>query len=99
MGSSFSFLSTDDFDDPVSILVLVALIAVVSYWTFFSGREAEARQSEEPTYTPIEKRDMTVAELLQYDGSDPSKPILFAVCGKIYDVTRGKDFYGPGENR
>ncbi|MBC7173939.1 MAG: cytochrome b5 domain-containing protein, partial [Polyangiaceae bacterium] len=27
---------------------------------------------------------------------DPARPILLAVRGKVFDVTRGRDFYGPG---
>lgn len=38
----------------------------------------------------------TLSQLKQYDGSDPSKPIYVAVKGRIFDVTAGKSFYGPG---
>ncbi|OBT62255.1 hypothetical protein VE03_08068 [Pseudogymnoascus sp. 23342-1-I1] len=38
----------------------------------------------------------TDADLGQYDGSDPTKPIYLAVNGTIYDVTEGRRFYGPG---
>nr|CAH59414.1 hypothetical protein [Plantago major] len=40
--------------------------------------------------------ELTTEQLKQYDGSDPSKPIYVAIRGKIYDVTTGKSFYGPG---
>ncbi len=40
--------------------------------------------------------DITLEELLKFDGSDPARPILFAVQGRVYDVTEGKSFYGPG---
>ncbi|KFX93175.1 hypothetical protein V495_03007 [Pseudogymnoascus sp. VKM F-4514 (FW-929)] len=39
---------------------------------------------------------LTDAELGDYDGSDPTKPIYLAVNGTIYDVTDGRRFYGPG---
>ena len=39
---------------------------------------------------------LTDAELLSYDGSDPSKPIYLALNGTIYDVTAGRRVYGPG---
>uniref|UniRef100_A0A914E8W8 Cytochrome b5 heme-binding domain-containing protein n=1 Tax=Acrobeloides nanus TaxID=290746 RepID=A0A914E8W8_9BILA len=38
---------------------------------------------------------MTVEELKVYNGTD-NEHICMAVLGKIYDVTRGRDFYGPG---
>lgn len=34
--------------------------------------------------------------LAQYDGSDPSLPILIAFEGNVYDVTPGRSFYEPG---
>ncbi|KAJ3695427.1 hypothetical protein LUZ60_000804 [Juncus effusus] len=40
--------------------------------------------------------ELTAAQLKAYDGSDASKPIYLAVRGKIYDVSSGKNFYGPG---
>jgi membrane-associated progesterone receptor component len=40
--------------------------------------------------------ELTAAQLRAYDGSDPPKPIYLAVRGKVYDVTSGRSFYGPG---
>ncbi|CAK7353982.1 unnamed protein product [Dovyalis caffra] len=40
--------------------------------------------------------DFTADQLLQYNGTDPSKPIYVAVKGRVFDVTTGKSFYGPG---
>ncbi|XP_055357943.1 neuferricin-like isoform X2 [Paramacrobiotus metropolitanus] len=38
----------------------------------------------------------TKEELARHSGDDPSKPILLAYMGKVYDVTKGKRHYGPG---
>lgn len=43
-----------------------------------------------------EERDYSLSELSGYDGSDPSRPLLVGIRGYVYDVTRGRDFYGPG---
>jgi len=43
-----------------------------------------------------EERDYSLSELSEYDGSDSTKPLLVAIRGQVYDVTRGRDFYGPG---
>jgi membrane-associated progesterone receptor component len=43
-----------------------------------------------------EERDYSLSELAGYDGSDPTKPLLVGIRGYVYDVTRGRDFYGPG---
>ena len=40
--------------------------------------------------------ELTPQQLSQYNGTDPSKPIYVAVKGRVYDVTTGKSFYGPG---
>jgi hypothetical protein len=39
---------------------------------------------------------LTLQQLAAFDGSDASKPLYIAVRGKIYDVTAGRSFYGPG---
>ena len=40
--------------------------------------------------------ELTPQQLNQFDGSDSSKPIYVAIRGRIFDVTTGKSFYGPG---
>ncbi|XP_058203539.1 probable steroid-binding protein 3 [Rhododendron vialii] len=40
--------------------------------------------------------ELTLQQLKQYDGTNPSKPIYLAMKGRIFDVTTGKSFYGPG---
>ncbi len=55
------------------------------------------KRSESETALPeAEERDYALSELARYDGSDPSEPLLIAIRGHVYDVTRGKSFYGPG---
>jgi membrane-associated progesterone receptor component len=58
----------------------------------FFGKKEEPRAR----LPEAEERDYSRQELAAYDGSDPSKPLLLAIRGEIYDVTRGRDFYGPG---
>ncbi|XP_068652978.1 probable steroid-binding protein 3 [Aristolochia californica] len=40
--------------------------------------------------------EVTEQKLKEFDGSDSSKPIYVAIKGRIFDVTAGKGFYGPG---
>ncbi|XP_076901298.1 putative steroid-binding protein 3 [Bidens hawaiensis] len=40
--------------------------------------------------------ELTLNQLKQYDGTNSSKPIYVAVKGRIFDVTTGRSFYGPG---
>lgn len=44
----------------------------------------------------IQVGEITKQELRAYNGSDPSKPILMAIKGQIYDVSGSRMFYGPG---
>jgi predicted heme/steroid binding protein len=45
-----------------------------------------------PQNGPIQYTD---ADLKAYDGTDPTKPILLAINGTIYDVSNGRKHYGP----
>ncbi|KAH7571412.1 hypothetical protein JRO89_XS04G0045800 [Xanthoceras sorbifolium] len=45
---------------------------------------------------PVQLGDVKEEELRAYDGSDPKKPLLMAIKGQIYDVSRSRMFYGPG---
>jgi membrane-associated progesterone receptor component len=38
----------------------------------------------------------TIEELAQFDGTGAEGKIYISVRGEVYDVTSGKDFYGPG---
>ncbi|GMG98812.1 hypothetical protein Nepgr_000652 [Nepenthes gracilis] len=40
--------------------------------------------------------EFTSQQLKQYDGSVPSRPIYVAIKGRVFDVTTGVNFYGPG---
>ncbi|CAI5496704.1 unnamed protein product [Closterium sp. Naga37s-1] len=79
----------------VSLLVLVASIIYVIF-SYVQHRAAPVPPPVPGPPEPIKIGEITLEELSQYSGSDPEKPILLAVRGKIYDVTRGKHFYGPG---
>lgn len=56
-----------------------------------------AASSKHPlTRTQRPQVSLTDIELLQYDGSDPTKPIYLALNGTIYDVSSSPQTYGPG---
>lgn len=40
--------------------------------------------------------EISEQELKAFDGSDASKPIYVAIKGRVFDVSTGKSFYGPG---
>eukprot|EP00929_Paragymnodinium_shiwhaense_P009161 TRINITY_DN113219_c0_g1_i1.p1 TRINITY_DN113219_c0_g1~~TRINITY_DN113219_c0_g1_i1.p1 ORF type:complete len:156 (+),score=39.71 TRINITY_DN113219_c0_g1_i1:56-523(+) len=51
-------------------------------------KELEAKMRIEP------REDWSEADLKQYDGKDPDKPILVAMDGRVFNVWRGRHFYG-----
>lgn len=75
-------------------LVLVAVITVLIY-KIFRSRQQPAAAPPAPEL-PRLRKDFTVAELRQFDGTQADGRVLVAVNGSVYDVTKGKRFYGPG---
>jgi membrane-associated progesterone receptor component len=39
---------------------------------------------------------LTPEQLAKHDGRDAAAPLYIAIRGKVYDVTAGRSFYGPG---
>jgi membrane-associated progesterone receptor component len=42
--------------------------------------------------------ELTPAQLAAFTGADGVSPIYICLSGVIYDVSSGRDFYGPGGN-
>jgi len=78
-------------------ITLTFAIVYLIYQILFSSREPTPVEPEKPM-PPMKKQDMDLSELKQYDGLTEkcNGRICVAVNGKIFDVTRGKKFYGPG---
>lgn len=47
-------------------------------------------------YIPRQIGDITAEELSKCAGEDPYRPTLVALRGRVFDVTEGRGFYGPG---
>ncbi|XP_075154585.1 membrane steroid binding protein [Haematobia irritans] len=79
-------------------LALVAIIAFLVYKIIKDRIEVPSAVSQRPPEPELPKlrRDFTVAELREYDGNQPDGRVLVAVNGNVFDVTKGKRFYGPG---
>lgn len=80
-------------------LALIAVIALLVYKIFQShmGSKKVSTFVPEPEL-PRLRRDFTLQELRPHDGTGEDGRVLVAVNGSVYDVTKGKRFYGPGEN-
>lgn len=82
----------------VGLLALALLAAYGLYvrWGRRSGPGAAAQQNQAAAVPRMKRRDFTLEQLREFDGA--RKPnILLAVNGKVFDVTNGSKFYGPGE--
>ncbi|KAF8965609.1 cytochrome b5, partial [Flammula alnicola] len=55
-------------------------------------------QAARDDLAPPKDDPFTTEELKQYDGTDPTKPILVAIKGTIFDVTTKAEVYGPGRS-
>lgn len=87
---TFSVLST--------YFINFVLLGIIFYliWKIFRSRDgAEKPVSTTPQLPPMKKRDFTLEELRQYNGIQGEGRILIAVNGKVFDVTKGKMYYGP----
>uniref|UniRef100_A0A4W5N3T3 Membrane-associated progesterone receptor component 1 n=1 Tax=Hucho hucho TaxID=62062 RepID=A0A4W5N3T3_9TELE len=80
------------FTSPLN-LSLLSLCIFILYKIVRGDTPADMGEVEEPL-PKLKKRDFTLAELQRYDGLQ-NPIILMAVNSKVFDVTRGKTFYGP----
>ncbi|KAF3387662.1 Damage response protein 1 [Penicillium rolfsii] len=72
-------------------LVLLSLFVVLLYWHFRPKQPVTLPRGPPPvvfrTYTP--------KTLLEFNGVD-GRPVFLAVRGRVFDVSPGRNFYGPG---
>lgn len=79
----------------------LALFAAILYLLYKIFRPDEPTPSTpvEPELPPMKKRDFTLKQLGELGtgvGEQGEGRVLVAVNGKVFDVTKGKRFYGPG---
>lgn len=86
----------DEVTSPLNLL-LILLIVYLIYKILKSKFEGDVELPPAPPPIKKMRRDLTVADLKQFDGTQADGRVLLAVNGVIFDVTRGKRFYGPGK--
>jgi membrane-associated progesterone receptor component len=72
-------------------LTLLSLFLLIIYLRTRPRRVPEIPKPPPPTVF----RTFVPTQLLEFDGTD-GKPIYFGVRGKVFDVSSGRNFYGPG---
>ncbi|KAI8380853.1 hypothetical protein BD560DRAFT_365461 [Blakeslea trispora] len=91
MITTVNFLMKQLKENPVNWALLAVLAYIVRSYTTPNKPVVESAKHPEvmvfKNYTPF--------DLLPFDGHDNKKPILMGINGSVYDVTRGRNFYGP----
>jgi len=93
--SSINQIMIDFFCNPLH-WVLIAVCCYLLRKIFSNGRQDNDVSPPTPVLPPMKRRDMTYQELKKYDGLNEEGRVCVAVNGKVFDVTKGKRFYGPG---
>ncbi|KAJ7779805.1 progesterone binding protein [Mycena metata] len=55
-------------------------------------------QAPRDDLAPPKDDPFTLAQLAEFDGSDPAKPIYVSIKGTVFDVTPKADVYGAGRS-
>lgn len=87
-----------------SIGYLVIVICAIVGSKFVNSEpepEPPKQEEEEEEEDKIPSRNFTVAQLKKFNGAfdeqlDEVRPVYLSLSGTVFDVTGGKDFYGPG---
>lgn len=78
-------------------LLLVGVIIFLIYKIVRSRSDNGLSNVPAEPELPKLRKDFTLKELKHYDGTQPDGRVLIAVNGHVYDVTKGRKFYGPGK--
>jgi len=81
--------------NPVNV-GLIGLIVFLVY-KIVRGQKEPVGPAPDPPLSKLKKQDFTLEQLREFDGTGPEGRVLMAVNGKVFDVTRGKNFYGPSK--
>ena len=58
------------------------------------NKDEELKERAKKVQRPSSGVELTAAELSQYDGSDPDRPIYLSIRRRLFDVTDGIKYYG-----
>ena len=96
MNAFISEIYSEIVNSPLNLLLVGIIILLV--YKILRSRMQSGTSNEKPPEPQLPKlrRDFTVEELREYDGKQEDGRVLVAVNGNVYDVTKGKRFYGPG---
>jgi len=88
---------TELVSSPINLALLG--LCVFLLYKIVKNRRREFSEPTQPELHRMKKRDFTLEQLQEFDGRGKGSRILIAVNGKVFDVTRGSRFYGPGTRK
>lgn len=80
----------------VTAVIAITVLAVVTVWIIAIRGDRLARAKVIDLDAPVQCGDITAEHLARFNGTDPFLPLYLAIQGRVYDVSKGRDFYGPG---
>ncbi|XP_067948384.1 membrane-associated progesterone receptor component 1-like [Watersipora subatra] len=79
--------------NPINVGLLGLIVFLV--YKIVRGRRPPVGLAPDPPLAKLKKQDFTLEQLREFDGTGAEGRVLLAVNGRVFDVTRGKNFYGP----
>jgi len=88
-------------NDIVSSPVNICLVALICYFSYKlmrkeSSEKKDSSESTKKSLPDMPKQDFTLEQLRHFDGVNSDGRVLMGVLGRVFDVSRASDFYGPG---
>ena len=84
----------------LTFLVVVLLYGLAVRW-YFRGKSSVQNQTKKlaPMYDIVGEKSSKIfskQELAAYDGNAQSPGLYLGIMGRVYDVSKGPQYYGPG---
>ena len=79
-----------------TLCIVVVCIFVCSTILPEALSSAKDEIDRDPSKVEVKKRDYTISQLREFDGSTEEKPIYISLKGDVYDVSSARHLYGPG---
>ena len=84
-------------DVSLALVVSTGLGALLLASYFLRSEKPQQNQKRKLRTIPENKTEFTMAEVAQFDGKGPEgESILTVIDGLVYDLAKGRDFYGEG---
>ena len=80
----------------VTAVIAATVLAIVTVWIVAIRGDRLARGKVIDLDAPVQCGDITAEHLARFNGTDPFLPLYLAIQGRVYDVSKGRAFYGPG---